>query len=180
MYIRHDCLSKDGTGDGAKGWRLLQQRYSNVEKPTVASLVRQLSRLQFGEEEKLHEYFIRSQELMSRLTEAGENMTETLFNALVINGLPERYEHFVVQESFNPASTFTELRTRLQNYEDSRKQRKQPEVDSQCTPEIRIAEVRKYHRNPKFVMFVEIQDILLNNVTKEVRQLAPNATSGVI
>ena len=86
MYIRHDCLSKDGTGDGAKGWRLLQQRYSNVEKPTVVSLVRQLSRLQLGEEEKLHEYFIRSQELMSRLTEAGENMTETLFNALVING----------------------------------------------------------------------------------------------
>ena len=103
MYIGHDCLSKDGTGDDAKGWRLLQQRYSNVEKPTVVSLVRQLSRLQLGEEEKLHEYFIRSQELMSRLTEAGEHMTETLFNALVINGLPERYEDFVVQESFNPA-----------------------------------------------------------------------------
>ena len=40
-------------------------------------------------------------------------MSETLFNTLVINGLPEKYEHFVVQESFNPASTFTELRTRL-------------------------------------------------------------------
>ena len=79
----------------------------------MVSLVRQLSRLQLGEEEKLHEYFIRSQELMSRLTEAGDNMTETFFNTLVINGLPERYEHFVVQKSFNPASTFTELRTRL-------------------------------------------------------------------
>ena len=78
MYIRHDCLSKDGTGDSAKGWHLLQQCYSNVEKPTVVSLVRQLSRLQLGEEEKLHEYFIRLQELMSRLTEAGENMKETL------------------------------------------------------------------------------------------------------
>ena len=96
----------------------------------MVSLGRQLSRFQLEEEEKLHEYFIRSEELMSRLTEAGENMTETLFNTLVINGLPERYEHFVVQESFNPASTFTELRTRLQNYEDSRKQTKQPEVDS--------------------------------------------------
>ena len=70
------------------------------------------------------------QELMSRLTGAGEKMSETLFNALVINGLPEIYEHFVVQESFNPASTFTELRTRLQNYEDSRLQRKQAEDDS--------------------------------------------------
>ena len=130
MYIRHDCLSQDGTGDGAKAWRLLQQRYSNIEKPTVVSLVRQISRLQLGEDEKLHEYFIRAQELMSRLSDAGEQITETLFNALIINGLPGKYEHFVVQESFNPASTFTELRTRLQNYEDSRIQRKQPEVDS--------------------------------------------------
>ena len=130
MYIRHDCLSPDGTGDGAKAWSLLQQRYSNVEKPTVVSLVRQLSRLQLGEDEKLHEYFIRSQELMSRLSEAGEKISETLCNALIINGLPDKYEHFVVQESFNPASTFTELRTQTQNYEDSRIQRNQTEDNS--------------------------------------------------
>ena len=67
---------------------------------------------------------------MSRLTEAGENISETLFNALVINGLPEKYEHFIVQESFNPAANFTELRTRLQNYDDSRLQRSQAEEDS--------------------------------------------------
>ena len=48
---------------------------------------------------------------MSQLTEAGEKISETLFNALVINGLPEKYEHFVVQQSFNPASNFTELQT---------------------------------------------------------------------
>ena len=71
LYKRHDCLSADGVGDGAKAWSLLQQRYSNVEKPTVVSLVRQISRLQLGENEKLSEYFIRAQELMSRLTEAG-------------------------------------------------------------------------------------------------------------
>ena len=83
MYIRHDCLSPDGTGDGAKAWRLLQQRYSNVEKPTVVlGLVRQLSRLQLREDEKLHEYFIRSQELMSRLSEAGEKISETLFKCI--------------------------------------------------------------------------------------------------
>ena len=130
LYIRHDCLSSDGVGDGAKAWRLLQQRYSNVEKPTVVSLVRQISRLQLNEKGKLSEYFIRAQELMSRLTEAGEKISETLFNALVINGLPEKYEHFIVQESFNPAANFTELRTRLQNYDDSRLQRNQAEEDS--------------------------------------------------
>ena len=57
---------------------------------------------------------------MSRLTEAGEKISETLFNALVVNGLPEKYEHFIVQESFNPAENFTELRTRQQNFDNSR------------------------------------------------------------
>ena len=51
LYIRHDCLSPDGVGDEAKAWRLLQQRYLNVEKPTVVSLVRQISRLQLGKHE---------------------------------------------------------------------------------------------------------------------------------
>ena len=38
---------------------------------------------------------------------------------MVLNNLPESYEHFVVQESFNPAGSFIELRTRLLNYEES-------------------------------------------------------------
>ena len=62
--------------------------------------------IQLGEDEKLHEYFICAQELMSRLSNAGEQITETLFNALIINRLPGKYEHFVVHGSFNPASIF--------------------------------------------------------------------------
>ena len=60
---------------------------------------------------------------MTRIRDSGEHLSETLFNALVLNGLPERYEHFIVQESFNPAGTFVELRTRLTNYEESRAHR---------------------------------------------------------
>ena len=42
---------------------------------------------------------------MTRLSDAGERISDTLFNALVINGLPEQYEQFVVvQESFQPAT----------------------------------------------------------------------------
>ena len=67
---------------------------------------------------------------MSRLTEASEKISETLFNALVVNGLPEKYEHFIVQKRFNPAANFPELRTRLQNFYDSRFQRNQAEEGS--------------------------------------------------
>ena len=147
--------------------------------------MRQISRLQLGEDEKLHEYFTRAQELMSRLSDAGEQITETLFNALIFNGLPGKYVHFVVQESFNPASTLTELRIRLQNYEETytvvyKENNRKSIRQWQCTPEVDVTEIRKYQCNPKFVMSVEIQDILQNNATREAQQFAPNATNEVI
>ena len=43
--------------------------------------------------------------------------------ALDLNGIHDRFENYVVQESLNPAAKFTELRSRLKNFEDSRKQR---------------------------------------------------------
>ena len=62
---------------------------------------------------------------MTRLNEAGERISDTLFNALVINGLPKQYEHFVVQESFQPATTFQELRTRPRYFEDAKRMRQE-------------------------------------------------------
>ena len=58
-----------------------------------------------------------------RLQEAGEAVSETFFNAFILNGLPMRYESFVIQESFNQATNFTELRKRLQNFHESTAQR---------------------------------------------------------
>ena len=50
---------------------------------------------------------------MTRLSEVGEAITGTLFNALVINGMYDSYERFLVQESFQPAKAFPQLRTRF-------------------------------------------------------------------
>ena len=91
--------------------------------------MRQLARLQLQEDKVIHQYFIRAQELVTRLHHAGEEPSETLFNAMVLNGLPQRYEHFVVEESFNPAENFVELRKRLANLEESRRQRDDVEED---------------------------------------------------
>ena len=116
MLIRHDCVNNKGLGDGQKAWQLLQQRFRSDETTTDISLMRQLARLQLREDEAIHQYFIRAQELVTRLHHTGEELSETLFNAVVLNGLPKRYQQFVVQESFNPAEKFLELRKRLNNF----------------------------------------------------------------
>ena len=129
MLIRHDCVNIKGFGDGQKAGRLLPQRFRSDETTTVISLLRQLARLKLREDEAIHQYFIRAQELVTRLHHAGEELSETLFNAMVLNGLPQQYEFFLVQESFNPADNFVEMRKRLTNFEESRKQRDDVEED---------------------------------------------------
>ena len=89
MYIKINCVGTDGYGDGTKAWKLLQEKFCSVERPTVVSLVGQLAKLHLGLEEDLDDYFVRCQELVLRLSEAKEVITDTLFNALVINGLPD-------------------------------------------------------------------------------------------
>ena len=123
MCLRSDCFNqRTGFGDGALAWKMLLERFNSSERPTVVSLVGQLAKLRLGPTEKLDDYFVRSQELMTRLS---ERVSDTLFNALVINGLPEQYEHFVVQESFQPATTFQELGTMLHNFEDAKRVRQE-------------------------------------------------------
>ena len=119
MLIRHH-LDNKGLGDGREAWVLLQQKFQSDETVTVVNVVWQQSRLHLKEDDALHNYFIRAQELSRMLEHAGEHLSEAVLNAMVLNGLPECYEHFVVQENFNPAGSVVELRTRLMNYEESR------------------------------------------------------------
>ena len=144
MLMRHDCVGDDGIGDRAKAWKLLQERFQSVETPTMVTLGAQLVRLQLEDAEDLDSFFIRGQELLTRLQEAGEAASETLFNALVLNGLPMRYESFVIQESFNPATNFTELRKRLQNFHESTAQRHKGQSAS-VTLEVK----RDFKKGPK-------------------------------
>ena len=62
MLMRHDCVEDDGIGDGAKAWKLLQERFQSVETPTVVTLMAQLARQQFEDAEDLDSFFIREQE----------------------------------------------------------------------------------------------------------------------
>ena len=82
--------------------------------------MKQLVCLQRKENEAVHNYFIRAQELSTRLEHVGEHISEPLLNAMVLNSMSECYKHFVVHESFNLSGSFVEIRTRLMNYEENR------------------------------------------------------------
>ena len=69
--LKNDYVGTDGYGDGTKAWKLLQEKFSSVDRPTVVSLVGQLAKLRLCSEEYLGDYFFRSQELMTRRSTHG-------------------------------------------------------------------------------------------------------------
>ena len=144
MLMRHDCVGYDGIGDEARAWKLLQEKFQSVEMPTVVTLVAQLARLKLEMAEDLDRFFIRRQELLTRLQEAGEAFSETLFNALVLNGLPMRYKSFVTRESFHRATNFTEMMKWLQNFHESTALRHKRQSGS-----VALAVKRYFKKGPK-------------------------------
>ena len=116
MTIRHIRVNANGMGDGKAAWKSILDRFWSDEVSTVASIVSRLIRLKMSEGEGIQNFFIRAQESYSRLQQAGERSSATIFNALVITGLLENYQHFIVQESVNPSGDYTDHWKRLLNY----------------------------------------------------------------
>ena len=110
MEMRHECVRDDGIGDGAKAWKLLQERFQSLETLTTWALVTELAQLQLEDSNDLDRFLIRGHELLIMQQEARTAVSETLFNVLVLNGLQTRYENFVIQESFSTATIFTLVR----------------------------------------------------------------------
>ena len=121
MLTKHDSVETKGLGHGREAWMLLQQQFRSDESVTAVNAKQLLVRLQQMQDEALHNFFLSAQNLSARLEYARENLLEPMLNAIVLNSLPESYEHFVVKESFNPASSLEDLRSRQMNFEENRK-----------------------------------------------------------
>ena len=70
--------------------------YNDLEntRPPQSSLMRQLAKLQLRDDKAIHQYFIRAHQLFTCLHYAGEEHSETLFNAMVFNSLPNHTSIF--------------------------------------------------------------------------------------
>ena len=98
MLVRHDCFHIKDPGVGRKAWVFLQRRKSFEcdETVIVVSVMRQLAHLQLKEDEALHNYCIRVEELPTRLEHSGEHLSEPFLNAIV------RLYSIVNQSNLNP------------------------------------------------------------------------------
>ncbi|KAJ8248560.1 hypothetical protein GJAV_G00243300 [Gymnothorax javanicus] len=76
--------------------------------------------LRMGDSETVTDYLIRAEDAISALKDVGEDMSEGLCIAMILEGLPEFFKPLAVHVTQNEDSlTFTDFKRRLRNYEEA-------------------------------------------------------------
>ncbi|TWW67328.1 hypothetical protein D4764_02G0003690 [Takifugu flavidus] len=96
--IRHEAAE-----DGRKALKILREHYSGKSKPRILNLYTSLTTIQMAE---------------------GEDMSDGLLIATILNGLPDSFKPLAVHVTQNEDNvTFTDFKRRLRVYEESEKMR---------------------------------------------------------
>lgn len=124
--IRHDAAE-----DGRKALKLLREHYSGKSKPRILNLYTSLTTIQMADNETVTDYMIRAENIIAALRDAGENMSDGLLVATILNGLPDSFRPLAVHVTQNEDDvTFKDFKRRLRVYEESEKMRTTGSMDS--------------------------------------------------
>ena len=114
MLIR--CDKPNGTA----AWSTLAKYYRSTERPRIQKTLTKLTSLRMKSEEVLADYFCRAEELQLDLREAGENVSDTMFIAMIMQGLPQEYETVATLLNHGEQKSYTEIKQVLTNFANNR------------------------------------------------------------
>ena len=106
--------------NGTAAWAALTKLHKSTERPRVQSLMSQLTGLKMTTGEKVTEYLTKAEGLKLDLEEAGEAVSDALFTAMVLKGLPNDFDSVVAVLNFGSAKTYHEMKQDLVNFAATR------------------------------------------------------------
>ena len=119
-------IIRDAENNGRSAIRILRRHYLPKGKPRVITLYTELTSLVKTSSESVTDYIIRAETSAAALKNAGEVIQDSLLVAMVLKGLPREFKPFTtVVTQKEKATTFSEFKVALRNYEDTEKLRTQ-------------------------------------------------------
>ena len=129
---------------------MLRDHFLPRGKPKVIDLYTELTSLRKGFKENITYYVIRAENAATLLKNAGETISDSLLIAMVLKGLTSEYKTFVtVVTQKDTPMMFSEFKTALRNYEETRKTEDTTVNKVMCVNE-RIASPPRQHNKNKF------------------------------
>ena len=117
-------VMRDGKDDGRKSMQILLDHYRGKTKSRIIALYTELTSLKMKDNENVTDYILRAESAATSLKVAGEIISDSLLIAMVLKGLPNRFNAFntvVVQK--DKELTFSELKSHIRSFEESEKSR---------------------------------------------------------
>ena len=122
MTIRHDSLNADGMGDGEAMWNW--NSFAVMKNKLLWALFHNWPDWRC---QKVKVFRTSSSGLkkwpVDFSNQENTRASPAFFDALSLTGLLEKYELFIVHESYNPSGDYTGMRNRLLNFSIWKKQR---------------------------------------------------------
>ena len=113
---------RDAKDKGKEALAILRNHYLGSSKPRIISLYTTLTSMKLAGGENVTDYMIKAETASASLKSAGETISDSLLIAMVLKGLPQRFETFctVTTQRKDPMN-FQEFKTALRSYEESDK-----------------------------------------------------------
>ena len=139
---------RDARDNSRKAYENLEQHYAGNSKPRIISLYTQLTSLKKNLEESITDYILRAESAANALRNAGETVSDGLLVAMVVKGLPDDFQPFIVvtNQAEDIVQDFQKFKQALRNFQDTENARK---LDKK--PNVKSSSVMKTHdyRNNK-------------------------------
>lgn len=108
-------------GNGPGAWLALKAHFKGTERPRIQKLMRNLTSIRMDNGEAMDDYLLRAEDLQMELVDAGEKVSESMFKAMVLKGLPREYDHVATVINYGIEKDWAETRQDLKNFYNDRR-----------------------------------------------------------
>lgn len=171
--------------DGKKSLEILRCKFESEEKPRIVGLYTELTNVLMADGEDLADYLARVEKIVAALHRAKETLSDALLMAMVLKGLTDEYNPFLVHATqTGEVLTFTEFKARLRSFECTLRYRNRPRADEVMTANYKTSKPKfkgvekKYFNGECFIcekVGHKAKDC--RNRDKKTHRRAPNAQS---